>query len=213
VSEPTPLVVKIGGGLLRDAGLEGLRRACADVGEAAATRPVLVVPGGGPFADAVRAVDAQVGLTDAAAHALALQAIDQLGTLLAGMLPEADLVSELVAPRTLGLLLAAPAFAGRPDVPESWEVTSDSLAVLAAAAIGGETAVLLKPVAGLLARWPSEDPPVARLTAGELGALQAAGGGRVVDAYLPEAVRRTGVSVTIRAPGAGRGAGTHITPG
>ena len=213
MSEPTPLVVKIGGGLLRDAGLEGLRRACADVGEAAATRPVLVVPGGGPFADAVRAVHAQVGLTDAAAHALALRAMDQLGTLLAGMLPGAEPLSELVAPRSLGLLLAAPAFAGRPEVPESWKVTSDSLAVLAAAAIGGEKTVLLKTVAGLLARWPSEEPPVAQLTAGELGALQAAGGGRVVDAYLPEAVCRTGLSVTIRAPGAGRGAGTHITPG
>jgi aspartokinase-like uncharacterized kinase len=212
VSESAPLVVKIGGGLLREQGLDGLGRACADVREAATARPVLVVPGGGPFADAVRAIDAQVGLTDAAAHALALQAMDQLGTLLAGMLPTAQLVSELVAPRALGLLRAAPAFAGRPDVPESWEVTSDSLAVLAAAAVGAEQVVLLKPVAGLLVRWPSDEAPVARLSAAELGALQAAGGGGVVDAYLPEAVRRTGVSVTIRAPGAGRGVGTHITP-
>lgn len=211
MGEPAPLVVKIGGGLLRDHGLAGLRRACADVSRTATTRPVLVVPGGGPFADAVRAVDAQVGLTDAMAHALALRAMDQLGTLLAEMLPVAELVSELVAPRTLGLLLAAPAFSGRPEVPESWEVTSDSLTVLAAAAIGGEQAVLLKPVAGLLPRWPSQAPPVAQLTAGELGALQAAGGGRVVDAYLPEAVRRTGLSVIVRAPGAHGRSGTRIT--
>jgi 5-(aminomethyl)-3-furanmethanol phosphate kinase len=212
VSEPPPLVVKIGGGLLREQGLDGLGRACADVREVATTRAVLVVPGGGPFADAVRVVDAQVGLTDAAAHALALQAMDQLGTLLAGMLPTAQLASELVAPGALGLLRAAAAFAGRPGVPESWAVTSDSLAVLAAAAIGAEQAVLLKSVAGLLERWPSDEAPVARLNAAELGALQAAGGGGVVDAYLPEAVRRTGVSVTIRAPGAGGGTGTHITP-
>lgn len=212
MGEPAPLVVKIGGGLLRDDGLDGLRRACADVSQAATTRPVLVVPGGGPFADAVRAVDAQIGLTDAVAHALALRAMDQLGTLLAEMLPAAELVSELVAPRTLGLLLAAPAFSGRPEVPESWKVTSDSLAVLAAAAIGGEQAVLLKPVAGLLPRWPSQATPVAQLTAGELGALQAAGGGQVVDAYLPEAVCRTGLSVIVRAPGAHGWSGTHITP-
>jgi 5-(aminomethyl)-3-furanmethanol phosphate kinase len=172
VSEPYPLVVKVGGGLLRNDGLDGLRRACAEVRKLAARQPVLVVPGGGPFADAVRALDAQVGLEDGMAHRMALQAMDQLGVLLAPLLPEHELLQELVAPRSLGLLVAAPAFAGRPEVPESWDVTSDSLAVLAAAAIGAEEAILLKPVDG-------------------------AG----VDAYMAEAVRRTGVRVTVRSPG------------
>jgi 5-(aminomethyl)-3-furanmethanol phosphate kinase len=172
VGEPGPLVVKIGGGLLIAEGLEGLRRACADVLGLARDRPVLVVPGGGPFADAVRALDAQVGLGDAVAHRLALQAMDQLGALLAPMLPGAALLRTLVAPRSLGLLVAAPAFGGRPDVPESWDVTSDSLAVLAAGAIGAEEAILLK-----------------------------AADGAGVDAYLAEAVRRTGVRVTVRSPG------------
>jgi aspartokinase-like uncharacterized kinase len=167
------------------------------------------VPGGGPFADAVRAVDAQVGLGDGLAHALALRAMDQLGLLLAELLAGADMLTELVAPRSIALLAAAPAFAGRPEVPESWMVTSDSLAVLAAGAIGAEEAVLLKPVAAVLARRPSHERPVAHLTAAELRALQSAGGGRAVDAYLAEAVRRTGVSVTVRAPG---GLETIITP-
>jgi aspartokinase-like uncharacterized kinase len=207
-------VVKIGGGLLRSGGLDGLRRACAEVTEvAAAGRPVLVVPGGGPFADAVRAVDAQVGLADDLAHALALGAMDQLGALLASLLPGAEPLARLVAPRRLGLLMAARAFADRADIPRSWAVTSDSLAVLAAAAVGGEEAVLLKPIAGILARWPSDDPPVAQLTAGELQALQDGGGGRAVDAYLPEAVRRTGVAVEVRAPGPSPPAGTRVVPG
>ena len=60
--------------------------------ELARDRPVLVVPGGGPFADAVRALDAQVGLGDDVAHALALRAMDQLGVLLAPMLPDAELI-------------------------------------------------------------------------------------------------------------------------
>jgi 5-(aminomethyl)-3-furanmethanol phosphate kinase len=201
-------VVKVGGGLLRDEGLEGLSRACAEATEIAARRPVLVVPGGGPFADAVRAVDEQVGLDDATAHALALRAMDQLGVLVRPLLPAAELLAELVAPRRLGLLQAAPAFAGRPDVPGSWTVTSDSLAVLAAAAIGADEAVLLKSVDGVLGRWPSGDPALPALTADELRGLQARGGGRAVDAYLPEAVRHTGVAVVVRAPG---GSGTRIT--
>jgi len=209
VSDFGPLVVKVGGGLLRDEGLDGLRRACAQVNETATRRAVLVVPGGGPFADAVRAIDEQVGLSDGIAHLLAMRAMDQLGVLLAPMLPSAEPLTDLVAPRTVGLLTVAPAFAGRPGVPESWAVTSDSLAVLAAGAIGADEAVLLKPVAGVVARWPSDDPPIAELTAGELEAMQDAGGGRVVDPYLPEAVRRTGVAVTIRSPG--RSSGTRVT--
>ncbi len=178
---PLPLVVKIGGGLLGSEGLDGLRRGCAEVLELARDQPVLVVPGGGPFADAVRALDAQVGLGDHVAHALALRAMDQLGVLLAPMLPGAEPIVRLVAPQALGLLAVEPAFAGRPGVPESWAVTSDSLAVLAAGAIGAEEAILLKPVDG--------------------GA---------VDPYLPEAVRRTGVTVVVRAPD---GLGARITPG
>jgi 5-(aminomethyl)-3-furanmethanol phosphate kinase len=166
------LVVKVGGGLLRAEGLEGLRRGCAEAVALARGRPVLVVPGGGPFADAVRALDAQVGLTDEAAHRLALRAMDQLGVLLAPLLAGVEVLDRLVAPRGLGLLLAAPAFEGRPDIPESWDVTSDSLAVLAAGAIGAKEAILLKPVDG-------------------------AG----VDPYLAEAVRRTAVAVTVRSPG------------
>ena len=96
-----PLVVKVGGGLLRAEGLDGLRAACAEATALAAHRPVLVVPGGGPFADAVRAVDAQVGLADDVAHVLALRAMDQLGVLLAPLLPGAELLTDLVAPRAL----------------------------------------------------------------------------------------------------------------
>jgi 5-(aminomethyl)-3-furanmethanol phosphate kinase len=209
VSEPqAPLVVKVGGGLLGAEGLDGLRRACAQARELAARRPVLVVPGGGPFADAVRAVDAQVGLPDDVAHLLALQAMDQFGGVLAMLLPEAERVPELLAPKALGLLVVSLAFAGRPDVPESWAVTSDSLAVLAAGAIGADEAVLLKPVDGVHDAERSDDPPLVALTADELSALQARGGGGEVDAYLAEAVRRTGIPVVVRAPS---GRGTRIT--
>ncbi len=81
-------------------------------------------------------------------------------------------------------------------------MTSDSLAVLHAGAIGAREAVLLKPVDGILDAWPG-GAPIARLTADELAALRPG----AVDAYLAEAVRRTGVAVTVRAPG---GTGTRI---
>jgi hypothetical protein len=64
-----------------------------------------------------------------------------------------------------------------------------------------------------MARWPSDDPPLAWLTTGQLQALQDAGGGRAVDPYLPEAVRRTGVAVVVRQPASAPAAGTRIVPG
>jgi 5-(aminomethyl)-3-furanmethanol phosphate kinase len=210
VTEPRPLVVKIGGGLLRARGLDGLRQACSEAREIASRRPVLVVPGGGPFADTVRAVDVAVGLADDVAHELALGAMDQLGVLVQRLLPAAESLDALLAPRALAVLLSVPAFRNHPEVPASWAVTSDSLAVLAARAIGAREAVLLKDVPGVFARWPADGPPLPGLTADELARLQARGGGRAVDAYLPEAVRRTGVAAVVRDPA---GAGTRITPG
>jgi 5-(aminomethyl)-3-furanmethanol phosphate kinase len=171
VTDAPPLVVKIGGGLLRAEGLAGLRRGCDEAGALAADRPVLVVPGGGPFADAVRDIDARLGLGDDLAHTLALQAMDQFGALLRPLLGDCPVVTELVAPHSLALLRAEPAFDHRPEIPRSWAVTSDSLAVFAAAALGAPEAVLLK-------------------AANEAG----------VDGYLDQAVRDTGVAVTVRPP-------------
>jgi aspartokinase-like uncharacterized kinase len=137
--------------------------------------------------------------------------MDQLGTVL-GHLLAAEAIATLRAPSRLGLLLAVPAFAGRPGVPESWDVTSDSLAVLAAGAIGADEAVLLKAAPGVMARWPSSDLPIGELSAARLRELQQRGEAGVVDAYLPTAIEQTGVSVLVRAPGAGPGSGTLITP-
>ena len=208
-----PVVIKVGGRLLRGGGLDGLRRACDEIAEHARSRSVLVVPGGGPFADAVRAVDRTAQLGDRIAHRLALAAMDQLGTVLRELLPSAEPISRLRVPAGLGLLLAAPAFADRADVPESWAVTSDSLAVLAAGAIGADRAILLKGVDGVFETWPRSGPPLVTLSVRRLRALQRAGQGRAVDRYLPDAIERTGVTVVVRAPGAPPSAGTRITPG
>ena len=144
------MVVKIGGGLLREDGLDGLRRACDDVAEQARARPVLVVPGGGPFADAVRAVDRTVALGDRLAHRLALAAMDQLGIGAASSCCPARSRSQGSGAPAGARATAGRARVRRPaDVPESWAVTSDSLAVLAAGAIGADQAILLKPVDGV----------------------------------------------------------------
>jgi aspartokinase-like uncharacterized kinase len=146
------LVVKVGGSLLE---LEGaLLRLCAVLG---ATRErVLVVPGGGRFADAVRACDHAHGLDPTAAHWMAVLAMDQYAHLLASLVPGAALISH---PREIAPTLAS----GRTPVlapyqwlreadplPHSWSVTSDSIAAWITGVLGAPRLVLVKPVSGTL---------------------------------------------------------------
>ncbi|MFL5403627.1 MAG: aspartate kinase [Gemmatimonadales bacterium] len=145
-------VVKVGGGLTAIPG--ALDRVCAALAAAARERPIVVVPGGGPFADAVREFDRAVGLSDEAAHWMAILAMDQYAHVLAGRIPGAVLVEE---PGRLGEMLEtgyaavlAPSHWMRSaDVlPHSWDVTSDSIAAFVAGAIGAARLILIKPAGG-----------------------------------------------------------------
>ncbi len=69
-------VVKIGGGLLAHDGC--LDAVLTVIGEMAREHRLLIVPGGGPFADAVRAQDERLGLSDQAAHWMAVLGMDQV---------------------------------------------------------------------------------------------------------------------------------------
>src|SRR5687767_10474251 len=84
-------VVKLGGALLAHA--EHYQAALAAISAAAGTR-LLVVPGGGPFADAVRQVDRRLRLSDDAAHWMAVLAMDQHAHLIAARLTGAVIVVE-----------------------------------------------------------------------------------------------------------------------
>ena len=144
-------VVKVGGGLAREAGDGALRALCAAIAEAGARHPLLVVPGGGEFADAVREHDRRFGLRPQTAHRMAILAMDQFGWALADLIPGAARCVELGPPRAgvVSVLLPAALLAERDPLPESWAVTSDSIAAWVAGAAGAERLVLLKPVAGL----------------------------------------------------------------
>jgi len=143
------LVVKIGGGLLKCAGdLDRVLRATASI---ARERRVLVVPGGGPFADVVRTLDKQLNLSDDAAHWMAILAMDQYAHLLADRLKGSVLVadrSEIAAAfdaNRIPVLAPSRWLRDADPLPHSWDVTSDSIAAWIAGAVGARRLVLIKP--------------------------------------------------------------------
>jgi aspartokinase-like uncharacterized kinase len=170
-------VVKVGGGLGDDA----LPALCRTLGELGRRHPLIVVPGGAGFADAVRETDRRFGLRAATAHRMAILGMEQFGWLLSELIPGAECCADLArvgAGRTTVLLPAALLL---DPLPASWEVTSDSIAAWVAGRAGAGRLVLVKEVEGLYADWPPRAEPLTHLTVAELAALRPGG----VDEYLP----------------------------
>ncbi len=179
-------LVKVGGGLLGKAGAFDL------VIEAlTAFRPgrrIVVLPGVGPFADAVRQMFRRVKIGEDAAHWMAVLGMDQYAHALAARAPGAALVeqpAEIRAALDAGRLpvLAPYRWLKVADpLPHSWEVTSDSIAAWFAGALGARRVVLIKPAAGATGKLV--DPAFVRtlppgvehlvVTADDLGQLDVA---------------------------------------
>jgi 5-(aminomethyl)-3-furanmethanol phosphate kinase len=178
-------VVKLGGGLGRGAGDDALLALCRLLGELGERHPLLVVPGGAWFADAVRDADRRFALPATTSHHMAVLGMEQFGWLLSELIPGAERCAEprAAAGRTTVLL---PAALPLDRLPASWEVTSDSIAAWVAGEVGAERLVLVKEVDGLFAEWPPSGRPLARLTVAELAALRPGG----VDEHLPTMLER-----------------------
>src|ERR1700681_3045121 len=89
-----PTVVKLGGSHAFSPHLKDW----LDAGARCAGRVVLV-PGGGPFSDAVRAAQPRMGFDDRAAHHMALLAMEQYGCALASLDTRLTLTGSLAAIR------------------------------------------------------------------------------------------------------------------
>lgn len=173
-----PIVVKLGGSVVRSAALVPWLDAIAS-----AACPVVVVPGGGALADEVRSCQARLGFGDHAAHRMALLAMDQLAWAVAGLRPgfsvgarEEELWAAL---DRADVAVWAPygLLAGRTDIEQSWRLTSDSLALWLAGRLGADACYLIK--------------SIARQGSSAVAAELSRQG--IVDAAFPEMLERTGL--------------------
>jgi len=146
-------VVKLGGSLLDLPDLGPRLRAYLDDQRSDGSCVALVV-GGGPTTDAVRTLDRVHGLGEAVAHDLALRGLALNAHAVRALLGRGEVVSRVadlvVTPLAIldpwSLLVELERAAGGPLLPHVWDATSDSVALVLAAALGATTLYLLKSV-------------------------------------------------------------------
>ena len=146
-----PTVVKVGGSLFD---LPDLGPRLYGWLERHAPREVLLVPGGGPAAEAIRALDRTHSLGEESSHWLALRALAMNAALLAALVPGSCVIdgpdlAELVWEQGRIPVLDAFAFCEADDenddhLAHTWAVTSDSVAARAAVVMHAAELVLLK---------------------------------------------------------------------
>ena len=135
---PAGAVVKIGGSLFSE-----VPRLVQEIG--GADRPVLVVPGGGQYADLVR----MLSLPEEQSHWMAIAAMEQYAWYIAvhGM----ETMDGIAPPEGIRVLLPYRVMRMEDPLPHTWDVTSDSIAAWVAHRLD-QPLLLLKSVDGLTRR-------------------------------------------------------------
>jgi 5-(aminomethyl)-3-furanmethanol phosphate kinase len=146
-SDTLPLVVKIGGSLVETGKLKSTLALIER-----ASRPLVIVPGGGAFVDKVRDLQLAVRFDDHAAHRLAMLGMHQMAEVfipLGARLLITDRVAgiaDLIAVGRIPVWVPLPTLDRDDTIPADWSITSDGIAARLAELLGGADVVLVKSV-------------------------------------------------------------------
>jgi 5-(aminomethyl)-3-furanmethanol phosphate kinase len=141
-------VVKIGGSLQNSCYLNGWLQALKQHGAG----QVVIVPGGGKFADAVREAQDRDGFDNKRAHEQALLAMEEYALHLNSMVPEFELVNDIASihnclkENSIPIWLPYALIKENNTIPANWDVTSDSLAFWLALQLTVKSVILVKSV-------------------------------------------------------------------
>ncbi len=170
-----PWVIKIGGSLYNSEYLVKWLNTLGNCNK----QNIIIVPGGGPFADQVRLVDQQYGLDQVLAHNMAVLGMQQFGYLMASLCPKlciAETKEQIHACwNQAKVAIWEPYDMVRRycKLEKSWDVTSDSLAAWLASFLSvdhllfvkSSEITLAKPTIAELANQCCIDPALPRLLA------------------------------------------------
>jgi len=137
-----PIVVKLGGSLYDT---PELKIWLTTLAEYAKKQPVILVPGGGPFADNVRTAQALHNFDDKTAHHMALLAMKQFGLVLIGLAPNCQPFSIDNPKRApFSVWLPDDSLLLEPSIEQSWSISSDSLALWLTQHVSAQQLLLIK---------------------------------------------------------------------
>lgn len=140
-------MIKLGGSLMGSSELPLWLKRIESVSQ---NSNIVIVPGGGKFADSIRTLQKTYQFDDHVAHRMALFAMCQFGYLLANMTPQIKVVSDLhILSSNLGkylpmLWLPLSLCDDNSDIEPSWDFTSDSIALWLATKLNAEKLILVK---------------------------------------------------------------------
>ncbi|OGT66370.1 MAG: hypothetical protein A3I13_05365 [Gammaproteobacteria bacterium RIFCSPLOWO2_02_FULL_47_50] len=139
-------VVKLGGSLINTCDLPSTLKTLADHGAG----NVVIVPGGGVFADQVRYLQKELQIDDTTAHRMALRAMEQFGALLTSLDPRFHAANTIEAmhnwlnKKEIPVWFPYDMIADNPAIKATWDISSDSLSLWLAQALRCQNLVLLK---------------------------------------------------------------------
>jgi len=154
--------IKIGGGL--SSYPDELRSLMKVLDNLSKSFQLLIIPGGGPFADIARDMYRRYNLSETVAHWMAILAMDQYGFFLSNLSENAVTISyidnakELASTYKLVIILPFQILYEQDPLNHSWDVTSDSIAAYIASSTNAESLILLKDVEGIFKHDPKQEP-------------------------------------------------------
>ena len=152
-------VLKVGGSLAEYPA--SLKKLCKELASIAEDHNVLIVPGGGRFADTVRDFDKTHGLSKVVTHKMAILAMDQFGLFLSDITRNSYVSYSLERVKnspsgTLPIFLPSKFFFRKDPLEHTWDVTSDSIAAYIAGMMHTKKLILVTDVDGIFTANPKK---------------------------------------------------------
>lgn len=141
------IVIKLGGSLMCSSELPFWLES---IESAAKNTDIVIVPGGGEFADSVRSLQKTYQFDDLVAHRMALLAMCQYGYLLTGLNPQLKIVHNIeILGSYLGkklplLWLPMALIDDNSEISANWDFTSDSISLWLATKLTAQKLIIVK---------------------------------------------------------------------
>ena len=187
-------VLKVGGSLAENP--TSLTKLCQELSVLTKDHRIVIVPGGGEFADTVRKLDKIYGLSDVIAHKIAIVAMDQYGLFLSDITPNSYVshsLEEISNPvkDKVPIFLPSQLMFREDPLENSWDVTSDTIAAYIADKLHAKKLVLVTDVDGIFSQDPKQNVDTKLIE--ELSAEELLGWNRrtSVDKTLPKMILET----------------------